>query len=185
MWKKIAPLLIVLSVALNLAFVGVWATHVIREHGHHGASSVDKHDEAISCPLHRKLGATEQQWKQIEPMLAEFRRASQAVCQDVTRKRQEMIDLLAASQPDRQAIAAKQEEILAGQRQMQRLVVEHLLAEKEVLTTEQRKQLFDMMGGRSDCAGHESMSDLMPKDIGRPTTGLCPGMFRDDQAGKR
>jgi Spy/CpxP family protein refolding chaperone len=157
MWKRIAPLLIVLSVALNLAFVGTWVAHVIREHAHHGAWFVDKHNEIIWCPLHRKLGTDQQQWQQLEPTLAEFRDSSQAVCAEVNQKRKEMIDLIAAPQPDRQAIAAKQDEILAGQRRMQELVINHLLAEKEVLTPGQQKDLFDLLRGRSGCAGHGPM----------------------------
>jgi Spy/CpxP family protein refolding chaperone len=160
MWKRIAPLLIVLSVALNLAFVGTWVAHIIREHAHHGAWFVDKHNETIWCPLHRKLGTDQQQWKQIEPTLAEFRKSSQAICEEVNRKRQEMIDLIAVSQPDRQAIAAKQEEILAGQRKMQELVIGQLLAEKQVLNAQQQKELFDLLRQRNGCPGHGPMMGL-------------------------
>ena len=157
MWKRIAPLLVILSVALNLAFIGVWGAHVIREHGHHGTWFTDKRSDDIGCPLHRKLGASEQQWKQIEPKLVEFRKSSQSVCEEVNRKRQEMIDLVASANPDPQAIAAKQEEILAGQRKMQALVIEQLLAEKQVLTPQQQKELFDLLRQRSGCAGHGAM----------------------------
>ena len=159
MWKKIAPLLVILSVALNVAFIGVWGAHVIREHGHHGTWFTDKHSDGIGCPLHRKLGASEQQWKQIEPKLVEFRKSSQSVCEEVNRKRQEMIDLVASANPDPQAIAAKQEEILAGQRKMQELVIAQLLAEKQVLTPQQQKELFDLLRQRSGCAGPRSDDD--------------------------
>ena len=153
MWKKTAPLLVILSVALNLAFIGVWGAHVIREHGHHGTWFTDRHSDGIWCPLHRKLGADQAQWKQIEPKLVEFRKAAQPILQDDAQKRGELIDLLAAAQPDRQAIAAKQEEILAGQRKMQELVITQLLTEKQVLTTQQQKQLFDLLRRGSQHAG--------------------------------
>jgi Spy/CpxP family protein refolding chaperone len=157
MWKKIVPLLVILSVALNLAFIGTWAAHAIREHGCHGTWFAGRHNEAIWCPLHRQLGANEQQWQQIEPKLTEFRKSAQAICQDVARKRGEMIDLIAATQPDRQAIDAKQEEILASQRKMQELVIEQLLAEKQVLTPGQQQELLDLLRQRSGCAGHGPM----------------------------
>jgi Spy/CpxP family protein refolding chaperone len=107
--------------------------------------------------------------------LAEFRKASQAVCADVMRKRGEMIDLLASPQPDREDIAAKQEEILAGQRKMQQLVIEHLLAEKEVLTPEQQRELFDLLRRRSGCAGQMPMMGLMDEGGGLPhaDAGAC------------
>jgi Spy/CpxP family protein refolding chaperone len=153
MWKRIAPLLIILSVALNLAFVGTWVAHVIREHVHDGTSLSDQNNPAIWCPLHRMLGVSEQQWKQVEPKLVEFRKSSQSVGEEINRKRQEMIDLIAAPQPDRQAIAAKQEEILAGQRKMQELVIGQLSVEKQVLNAQQQKELFDLLRQGSQRAG--------------------------------
>jgi len=159
MWKNIAPLLIVLSVALNIAVVGVWAAHAIR--GHWTAPDRCGHrdgPEGVSCPLHRRLNVTDEQWQRLGPRFEQFRRGSQALCQEVTRRRGELIDLVASPEGDRQAIAAKQEEILAGQRKMQQLVIEHLLTEKEILTPQQQKELFDLLRRRSGCAGHPMMS---------------------------
>ncbi len=161
MWKKIAPLLVVLSVALNIAFISVWAVHAIRGHwlGRGRCGRGDAEDSPW-CPLHRRLDVTDEQRRQLEPRLAEFRRRSQAICAEMNRSRRELIDLIAAAEPDRQAIAAKQEEIRAGQRRMQQLVVEHLLAEKEVLSAEQQKELFDLIRRRSACHGPGRMMGL-------------------------
>ena len=150
MWKKIGPLLIVLSVALNVAFIGVWAVRAVGRR-----RSVEPVDGGgkVWCPLHRRLNVTDEQRRQIEPRLAAFRRDSQSRGHEIGRLRGEMIDLIAADEPDRQAIASKQEEMRDEQRQMQQLVIEHLLAEKEVLTAEQEKELFDMLRRRSACAG--------------------------------
>jgi len=150
MWKKIAPMLVVLSLALNAAFIGVWGVHAVRAHW-----SAERPEDggAVGCPLHRRLNVTDEQWRQIEPRLAAFRRDSQSRRREIGRLRGEMIDLIAAERPDRQAMAAKHEEIRAGQRQMQQMVIEHLLAEKEVLTAEQEKELFEMLRRRSACPG--------------------------------
>jgi len=158
MWKKIAPLLIVLSVALNVAFVGVWAVHAAGAHwGGHAPCDHGDATAGVWCPLHRQLGISQEQWKQIEPRLVEFQKASQAICQDVSGKRLELIDLMTAAQPDQAAISAKQEEIFAGQQSMQKLVVAHLLGERQLLTPQQQKQLFDLLRQRSRCAGHGPM----------------------------
>ncbi len=156
MRKKIMPLLVFLSVALNLAFVAVWAARALPTHlpGRHGP----RHEEGIWCPLHRRLGATEAQWREIEPRLAEFQKSAQAVSAEINCARAEMIDLIAAPEPDRDAIRAKQEEIVARQRQMQQLVIDHLLSEKNFLTHEQQEQLFRMMRQQSGCAGHGPMT---------------------------
>jgi Spy/CpxP family protein refolding chaperone len=166
MWKKIAPLLIVLSVALNIAFIGVWAVHTARRHWLVDGTGGSE----MWCPLHRRLNVTDEQWKQIEPRIAEFRRRSQAICAEMNRSRTELIDLIAADEPDRQVIAAKQEQIRAGQQRMQQLVIEHLLAEKEVLTAEQQRELFDLIRQRSACHGPGRMMGLSGMNPDAPGT---------------
>ena len=163
MWKKIALMLIVLSVALNVAFISVWAFQTVRSHW--PAGHIEDHGK-VWCPLHRHLNVTDEQWRQIEPRMKEFLRNSQDICQDINRLRGEMIDLIAADEPDRQAITAKQDQILAGQGRMQQLVIEHLLAEKQVLTVEQQKELFDMIRRRSACSGPGRMMSLLTTSAG-------------------
>ena len=178
MWKKIAPLLVVLSVALNVAVVGVWAAHAVRGHSSGQDRCVrDDGKEGVWCPLHRRLNVTDEQWQRLEPRFEQFRRDSEALCREVTRRRGALIDLVASPQSDRQAIAAKQEEILAGQHRIQQLVIDHLLAEKEVLTPHQQQELFDLLRRRSGCAGYRPMM----MDLGaageassRPCAGTCP-----------
>jgi len=166
MWKKVRPLLILLSVALNVAFVVIWAAHAVPMHlrGWRGPA----HEEGVWCPLHRELGTTEAQWREIEPRLVKFQQSARLVCDEVNRLRGEMIDLVAAPDPDTDAIRAKQEEILAGQRRMQQLVIEHLLNEKKLLNEDQQRRLFEMLRRRSGCAGHGPM-------MGRAGMGrMCP-----------
>jgi Spy/CpxP family protein refolding chaperone len=173
---KWLPVLIVLSVAFNLAFIGVWAATAVT--GSPGRVSQDLDLNAaggIWCPLHRQLGVSPQQWDQIEPRLQEFRTAAAAICQGVNGKRAEMIGLLAAHEPDRAAIVAKQEEILAGQRSMQDLVIRHLLGEKQVLTPEQQTRLFDLLRQRSACTGHGPLMGWAP-GLSGPDTQPDPGL---------
>ena len=88
---------------------------------------------------------------EIEPRLREFRASADEICRQISQLRMEIIDQLAAPNPDLAAIKAKQEEILAGQRRMQGLVIEQLTGEKAVLTAEQQQRLFDMLRSRSGC----------------------------------
>jgi Spy/CpxP family protein refolding chaperone len=165
MWTKVRPLLVLLSLAFNLAFVAIWVVHALPARVSFGEEGGD----TIWCPLHRHLGVTEGQWRQMEPQLIAFQRSAQAVCTEIDRARGELIDLIAAPAPDREAIRAKQEEVLAGQRHMQELAIGHLLAEKEALTAEQQRQLFDMLQQQSGCAGHSPMMGRMaPHAPGRP-----------------
>ena len=158
MLRKYAFLLIVLSVALNIGFAGIWAAQTVA--GHWPASEGCGHkggEGAVGCPLYRSLGVTDEQRQRLEPRLAQLQQASRTLCQETERKRAELIDLVAAAETDRTAIRTKQEEILAGQRRMQELVIEQLLAEKEVLTAEQQKELFDMIRRHSGCMGSALM----------------------------
>ncbi len=158
MWKKAKPYLIVTSVALNVAFVAMWYTHAAPI----GTPSEDAdrvaNRQAIWCPLHRELEVTGQQWAQIEPRLQEFQAAVGELRLQTDTKRAEVIGLIAAEDPDLDMILAKQAEILATKQRIQRLVVEHLLAEKQVLTPEQQRQLFAMLRDRTSCAAGPPMS---------------------------
>lgn len=93
-------------------------------------------------------------WRELEPRLRAFQERSQELHRDLNRLRGELIGLVAAAEPDRAAIEAKQKEILAGQERVQALLIEHLLAERQSLTWEQQKQLFDMIRRRAGCPGH-------------------------------
>jgi len=149
MWKKIAPLLVVLSIGLNVAFIGAWVVRVAQAK----AAADGRQDAGIWCPLHRELGVTPEQWRQIEPRLVEFRRQSQAIRSDMNRLRSEMIDVIASDKPDLEAIAAKHVEIRAGQERMQQLVIDRLLSEKRILTAPQQEELFRLIRQQMRCSG--------------------------------
>jgi Spy/CpxP family protein refolding chaperone len=152
MWKQMKPLLVILSIALNLAFVGVWLTCAAASRmGSQETRCEPGNSETVWCPLHRELDVTPEQWERIEPRLREFRTSADAICRQIGQLRAEIIDLLATPEPDLGAVKAKQEEILAGQRRMQGLVIEQLVNEKKVLTTEQQQRLFDMLRRQSGC----------------------------------
>ncbi|MFO7871423.1 MAG: periplasmic heavy metal sensor [Kiritimatiellia bacterium] len=166
MWKKFVPLLIVLSVALNVAFVGSWAVHAIR--AAHWRAGKLRHGE-VWCPLHSRLNVTDAQWQEIEPRLAAFQKSARIVREEVNRRRTELLELIAAAEPDRETLRAKQDEILAGQRRMQDLVIEHLLGQMDVLTPVQQRELFEMMRRRSHCTGQGP--GMMPLGSGRREGG--------------
>jgi Spy/CpxP family protein refolding chaperone len=99
--------------------------------------------------------------------LREFQAAVGKLCQQTTGMRAEVIELVAAKEPDREAIRAKQDDILATKRRIQNLAAEHLLAEKQNLTAEQQRELFEMLRIRTSCADGPPLS-------GRTRSGLGP-----------
>lgn len=152
MWKQTKPLLVILSVALNVAFAGVWLAHVTASHAPSCENCCVPDDNgSVWCPLHRELNVSAEQWKQIEPRLRAFRASADKICRRIGGQRAHILDLLAAQEPDLTAVEAKLEAVLAGQRQMQELVIEQLTAEKEILTPQQQQRFFDMLRSRSGC----------------------------------
>jgi Spy/CpxP family protein refolding chaperone len=145
MWWKARPLLLLLSLTVNGAFIVSYASHA-------SFASARRQDSCDSCcPLLQKLGASDSQWQELEPQMAAFRKSCGELCGQINRNRQELIELIAASETKPESIRAKQEAVLAGQRQMQELVVEHLLASKRFLTPEQQKALFDLIRTHCGC----------------------------------
>jgi Spy/CpxP family protein refolding chaperone len=104
--------------------------------------------------------------------LLKFQKSVRSVCGKVNRARNELIDLLSAPEPDIVAIHRKQEEIIAGQRSMQELVIEFLLSEKKVLTPEQQRNLFDMLRHRATCAGHGQIMGSIDAETYHCNTGM-------------
>ena len=154
MWRTAKFLLVVLSVALNIAFVAVWLAHAARYRHESTRAGVEPEQEtSVWCPLHRELGVDRRQWQEIEPRLKEFQASAGELRQRIGQLRSEVIELIASGEPDLAAIRAEQDEILASKRKMQQLVATYLLTEKEILTLDQQEQLFEMLRNRTGCSG--------------------------------
>jgi Spy/CpxP family protein refolding chaperone len=177
MWNKFQKPLLILSLSLNLAFVAIWLMHTV-------PSSVTAQKEppdtvenaAVPSSLHRELGVTLDQWSRIEPHILRFRQSAREQQQIMQALREQLIDLLAAGEVNTAAVRAKQEEILAGQRRMQDLVIELLLQEKDVLTSEQSRALLKVIHRQCKCSGDSSSSGVgfgrMLINDSQPSTSL-------------
>jgi Spy/CpxP family protein refolding chaperone len=154
--------LVGLSVALNVGFVATWAVHVLGR---------DRRPPFCQprggrCGIHVRLGTTDEQWAKVRPLIERFRESARETCAEANRHRAELFGLLAAEPVDREAVRAKQEEIISCQRRMQELVIEHMLKQKEVLNPGQREEFFRMLKERTSCPGHGTLGPA-----GRPTGG--------------
>jgi Spy/CpxP family protein refolding chaperone len=146
----VKTLLVILSVALNAAFVATWLARAAP------GEADDKPPADGGCAaLREKLGASDAQWHDMEARQAAYQQFSEAVCREMKRLRGELLDLLAAAKPDREAIRHKQQQLLAAQGKMQDLVVEQLLEEKTILKPEQQKVLFELIRSRCGCPGRD------------------------------
>lgn len=173
MWNKLCNPLFALSVGLNLAFIAMWLVHSLSAPGDAGGLSRPEIEGAIPSEIHREIGVTEEQWRKIEPLVLDFREKAGKQRQKISALRGQLMDLLTLPKADEVAIREKQEEILAGQRRMQNLVIDHLLKEKELLSPEQGKKLMQTLC--EQCRDDSGM--VSGKGFGRvldEKTGLMP-----------
>jgi uncharacterized membrane protein len=144
MKRPVVVALVALSICLNIAFAAMWMMHSFGRNG----------SREGACSLHARIGLSDEQRSRLEPAVARFRESAAAVCAEARRHRAELFGLLAADTVDRSAVQAKQGEIAACQHTLQNLVVEHLLSQRELLSPEQRVELFRTLGGGGPCPGH-------------------------------
>jgi len=95
-----------------------------------------------SDPLHSQLDLSTEQRAQIQK-LKETLQAELARLRPALRaKREELADLLMASEPERARVEAAVQEFNALQAQVQRAVVQHLLDEKKLLSPAQQEKFL-------------------------------------------
>ncbi len=143
MWESLRKPIFALSLGLNLAFGAVWLAHSPQNRILPGreldtASAPDK----IYSSLHSEIGVTEEQWERIQPLIQELREKAGKQRREIGSLREQLMELLAAPDVDEAAIRLKQKEILAAQAQIQAMVINHLLKEKDILSPEQSKKLI-------------------------------------------
>ncbi|MFP3983415.1 MAG: Spy/CpxP family protein refolding chaperone [Desulfurivibrionaceae bacterium] len=163
MWNRLKKPLIALSVGLNIAFIAIWLMHAVPGLAP-DRQNLKSVDSDRPDPLHRKIGVTDEQWQQIKPLLREYRKKAQDRIRTIRRLRGELMDLLASSSVEEEAIREKEKEILANKRIMQDLVIELLLEEKKILTVEQQKELLSAIHQHCTCneAGRKGRERLGP-----------------------
>lgn len=160
MWPRVRTLALLLSLSLNAAFLAIGVGHAVTgDRFRASGPSQDRTPGTIWCPIHRELGVSPEQWKQIEPRLVQFQDAAQKQREVIQELRTQMMARLAAPEVAAEAVKAKQEEILAAQRVMQGLVIEYLLAERELLTPPQRARLFELI--REHCGAAEGPGPML------------------------
>lgn len=170
---------IILSAALNVAFVATWAFHALPERI---KSDPAEPTEIDACEgmrrMHNRLGAGPEQTRRMEMRMDRFNEKRHEISEGMRDLQAELIDLIAAEETDMQAIEDVQERMLDHHRKMQRLVISNLLAEKEDLTPEQREAFFRMLRMRSPGQGGAMHGRIEGQPDDRPRGG--PGRGREE-----
>jgi Spy/CpxP family protein refolding chaperone len=141
--KGRATFFIVLSIIFNLVFIGTYAAFKL-SNGNAGT-----HRDPLGKPIFLELDLNGEQVKLLRAEREEFQARLQEMGRGIGENRLRLIDLLAASAPDRQAINQQQQEILTRQERMQNLIIEHLLHQSSIFNAEQRTRFFRLIRERS------------------------------------
>ncbi|MDD8042940.1 MAG: periplasmic heavy metal sensor [Verrucomicrobiota bacterium] len=146
LWQQyLRGLLLTLSLGLNLAFVAVWLVQFSANPDEPDESSLSTTNGPITSLLHREIGVTEDQWREIAPWIEDFLESARARRETIATLRGELMALLTAVEVNEADVRSKQEAILASQRQMQNLVIDHLLKERELLSPEQWRRFMALI----------------------------------------
>lgn len=154
MKAKPTALICIFSLILNVVFMGIFAAHTIP------VFNLDRNAGEPMKPLFLQLDLTAEQLARFKADRDKFKNELREMRQTVGKKQLELIDLLAVSLPDEQAIKMKQEEIRHLQAAIQDRVIDHLLQESSILNPEQRTRFFRLVKERIE-SGVQARPPLM------------------------
>jgi len=148
MFKNALTLLLIFSLALNFAFAGVWVYHKYYVQPRLLEMRPQTHEFTSRPWVEHALGLRGPQRDRVRAEYSRFQKKMREIRTRAERNHKELFDLLAAPQPDREAIQKCLQRIAADRQEMQELVVEHLLAIKGMVSTEQGNRLIETLRRR-------------------------------------
>jgi hypothetical protein len=168
------------SLTLNAVLVGIWLAHFVPNlHTCHTLTATSA--ACKKCPMQTKLGLSDSQWVRLEPRLAAFHKQTENASKEISDCRLTLIGELEKPQQDSIAIARCLERIQNGQSAIQKMVVNRILDEKDILTPGQRINFFKMMRHTMANSSMAGMMGSMPLECGKPgeAAGAC-GRHEED-----
>ena len=113
---------------------------------------------------------TDSQKQQVEEIRRDFLPRVAEIRYALRQRRLELNDLLFADPPDMQAIEGKSRDISKLQAQLEREVIEHIIQEKELLNSEQKRQFYDVIRTEFEKGGlgvHGEQNTGATRTVGR------------------
>ena len=161
MRNNLRTILFVASIALNAAFTATYVSYKL-------PLLTAMHQQASSRePLFHQVDMTPDQFARLKAERDTFHAQLRKPGQEIMEKQTELIDLLAATPPDRQAIAKKQEEIQHLQGAFQSRIIDHFLRASSILTPVQRTRFFGLIKTRMETSGQAFPPWMRPFEQGR------------------
>lgn len=161
MKKKLLIWGIVLLTIVNIAALGTIAYHSLcyyRERHHE-----NRHTQRDF--LHRELTLSDTQAEQMKVLKESFHSNANPIRAALRTKREQLLQLLTAAEPDRVRIGDVETEIDSLQAELQKIVIDHLLSQKEILTPKQQSKFFSIIRERLIMEdAHHEQNGLVPID---------------------
>lgn len=152
MKNNILRYVLVLSLVLNFSLLGAAGYSYYRQSHHRPPPfgygppmRVPAACTSIQTYLFEALSLKPEQRILFEQKAPLFHNALDRNREKVDRLRRSLFELMGADPPDSKAIEEKIAEINGAQREMQKLVVSHMLEFKSMLDSEQQKKFFDLI----------------------------------------
>lgn len=179
MWKKLRPFVLAFSIALNVTLLGTWMLHALPAHLHEWTGN-DEKQPLIWSSLHRELGVTDEQWEKIEPDMRRFQQKIRDQRSKMRELRVEMLEILRQPEVDQERLEEHQNTMQEAHREMQEMVLSHILTQKRLLTNTQKERLFQILDRRMNSADHRG--PLMGEGQTRGASGCLPEVNKGDPA---
>jgi len=156
MYQKAQNLLLVFSLAFNIAFVGIWLhsrnrpepPRALSPRRPIGAQALPPTQKA-AAPL-QALKLTPQQRRTLSERWQKLRVESARLNAEVDGQRERLFNLMATENPDWQAIDACEKRIDEGQRRLRMMTMQQMRQLRDVLRPEQHRAFLKMMQTRSE-----------------------------------
>lgn len=143
----------IFSLALNVSFIATWLARSTNASG----VSDDARSEAEKprpshldfwLDLYREAGASEEQLVKIEPRLRDSHAKHKAEGETLKKRYRELFERIGAKEFDQAAIDRELEEIIEAHRRLLQLSIEGAIADRDILSEEQRAKLQEILRDR-------------------------------------
>jgi len=137
---------LILSVAINIGVFGNIGYQWVKnrdEKLRHRTS-----DHSLPSVFCKKLGLSKAQISEMESFRKNLDPKMEEIKKELREKRIQLVDYLIKSEEDREKINIKLSEIEFLQTELQKIVIDHMLQEKKILSAEQQEIFFSIISKR-------------------------------------
>jgi Spy/CpxP family protein refolding chaperone len=176
--KKVLVIILIISVAINLATVFTfgyfwWTRHALERELGPGPRMIHEWQHSR---IGRELGLSGDQIEEIRKANEEMRSAMRPLREELFMKRQELMSVLREEEPDRAVAEVLLNEIAELQGHHEKQIFERLLTMKNILTPQQQEKLGSLLHtlieeGRPPRMPHKPVSPHRPYNLPRGEKG--------------